>query len=118
MTRRRSGLEKRLAKLQQWAQSAGKRSHQAGKRHDRLRVQYKSRADELYRELGLHQTTLEMQGGADHLLRREIKERKAVIDAELEQIRIKEWRAFERCNQEFRKQERYCNERSCVRWKI
>jgi hypothetical protein len=114
VTRRRSSLEKRLAKLQQWAQSAGKRSHQAGKRHDRLRVQFKSRADELYRELGLHQTTLEMQGGADHLLRREIKERKAVIDAELEQIRIKEWRAFEQCNQEFRKQERYCKEQRDV----
>ena len=114
VTRRRSSLEKRLAKLQQWAQSAGKRSHQAGKRHDRLRVQFKSRADELYRELGLHQTTLEMQGVADHLLRREIKERKAVIDAELEQIRIKEWRAFEQCNQEFRKQERYCKEQRDV----
>ncbi len=45
----------------------------------------KSRADTLYRELCLHQTTLEMQGMADHLLRREIKERKAVIDAELDQ---------------------------------
>ncbi len=114
VTRRRSGLEKRLAKLQQWAQSTGKRGHQAGKRHDRLRVQLKSRADELYRELGLYQTTLELQGVADHLLRREIKERKAVIDAELEQIRIKEWRAYEQCNQEFRKQERYCKEQRDV----
>jgi hypothetical protein len=68
----------------------------------------------LYRELGLYQTTLELQGVADHLLRREIKERKAVIDAELEQIRIKEWRAYEQCNQEFRKQERYCKEQRDV----
>jgi hypothetical protein len=110
VAKRRSALQKRLAKLKQWAQSASKREAQAGKRHDRLRVQFKSRADELYRELGLHQTTLEMQGVADHRLRREIKERKAVIDAELEQLRIKEWRAFEQCNQEFRKQERYCKE--------
>jgi hypothetical protein len=73
-------------------------------------VQLKSRADELYRDLGLYQTSLEMQGVADHVLRREIKERKAVIDAELEQLRIKEWRAYEQCNQEFRKQERYCKE--------
>jgi hypothetical protein len=29
---------------------------------------------------------LELQGVADHVLRREIKERKAVIDAEREQI--------------------------------
>jgi len=107
VAKRRSALQKRLAKLKQWAQSASKRSHQAGKRHDRLRVQFKSRADELYRELGLYQTTLEMQEVPDHLLRREIKERKAVIDAELEQLRAKMWRAFEQCNQEFRKQERY-----------
>lgn len=110
VAKRRSTLENRLAKLKQWAESASKRSRQAGKRHDGLRVQFKSRADELYRELGLHQTTLELQGVADPVLRRELKERKAVIDAELEQIRVKEWRAFEQCNNEFRKQERYCKE--------
>ncbi len=44
------------------------------------------------------------------MLRREIKERKAVIDAELEQIRVREWRAYEQGNNEFRKQERYCKE--------
>jgi len=114
VARRRSNLQKRLAKLKHWAESASKRSHQAGKRHDRLRVQLKSRADELYRELGLYQTTLEFQGVADHVLRREIKERKTVIDAELEQIRVKEWRAYEQCNQEFRKQERYCKEQRDV----
>jgi hypothetical protein len=53
---------------------------------------------------------LELQEVADHVLRREIKERKAVIDAELEQIRAREWRAYEQCNDEFRKQERYCKE--------
>ncbi len=114
VAKRRASLHHRLAKLKQWAQSASQRSHQAGKRHDRLRVQLKSRADELYRDLGLYQTSLEMQGVADHVLRREIKERKAVIDAELEQIRIKEWRAYEQCNQEFRKQERYCKEQRAV----
>jgi hypothetical protein len=50
---------------------------------------------------------LEVQGMADHLLRREIKERKAVIDAELEEMRAKMWQAYEQCNQEFRKQG-YC----------
>lgn len=114
IAKRRAGLHQRLAKLKQWAQSASQRSHQAGKRHDRLRMQLKSRADELYRELGRYQTTLELQGVADHVLRREIKERKAVIDTELEQIRVKEWRAYEQCNQEFRKQERYCKEQRDV----
>ena len=71
-----------------------------------MRKEYKCRANELYRELGLYQSTLELQGMADYLLRREIKERKAVIDAELEQLRAKEWQAYEQCNTEFRKQER------------
>jgi hypothetical protein len=114
VTKQRSGLEKRLATLKQWAQSAGKRQAQASKRHDRLRIQLKSRTDELYRELGLYQSTLELQEVADHVLRREVKARKAVIDAELEQIRVKEWRAFELCNNEFRKQERYCKEQRDV----
>ncbi len=47
---------------------------------------------------------------ADHILRREVRERKAVADTELEQLRVKEWRAYEQCNAEFHKQERYCKE--------
>jgi hypothetical protein len=79
VAKRRASLQQREASLKQWAQGASHRSHQAGKRHDRLRVQHKSRADELYRQLGRYQTTLELQGVADHMLRREIKERKARI---------------------------------------
>jgi hypothetical protein len=110
VAKRRTQLQERLNKLQQWAHSAGKREAQASKRLDRLRKQHKSRADELYRELGVYQSTLELQEVADHVLRREIKARKAVIDAELEQIGNKEWRAYEQCNNESRKQEWYCKE--------
>ncbi len=42
------------------------------------------------------------------MLRQQVKERKAIADAELEHLRAKEWRAYEQCNAEFRKQERYC----------
>ena len=110
VAKRRIHLQQRLNRLQQWAQSASKREAQGSLRHDRLCKEHKRRADELYRELGLYQSTLELRGVADYVLRREIKERKAVIDAELEQIRAKEWRAYEQCNIEFRKQERYCQE--------
>ncbi len=110
IAKRRTHLEQRLSHLKQWAQSAGKRERLASKRRERLRKEFKSRSDELYRELGLYQTTLELQGMADYVLRRQIKERQVIIDAELEQIRAKEWRAYEQCNQEFRKQERYCKE--------
>ncbi len=101
-------LEKRLTNVQRWKDAAGQRSHQAGKRHERLRQQLNARADALYRELNHRQDELVAQGVADHLLRREIKEHKVVIDTELEQMRAKMWRAYEQCNQEFRKQERYC----------
>jgi hypothetical protein len=114
VAKRRTHLEQRLSRLKQWTQSAGKREALASKRHDRLYKEHKHRANELYRELGLYQSTLELQGVADHGLRREIKERKAVIDAELEQIRAKEWRAYEQCNTEYRKQERYCKEQRDV----
>jgi hypothetical protein len=114
VAKRRTHLEQRLRRLKQWAQSAGKREAQASKRYDRLWKEHKSRSDKLYRELGLYQSTLELQEVAAHLVRREIKERKAVNDAELEQIRVKEWKAYEQCNQESRKQERYCKEQRDV----
>jgi hypothetical protein len=110
VAKRRTQLQQRLSRLKQWAQSAGKREAQAEKRRERLRKEYKSRSQTLYRELGLYQSTLESQEVADYMLRRQVKERKAVIDAELEQIGSKEWRAYEQCNQEFHKQERYCKE--------
>jgi len=110
VSKRRTALEKRLGVLKRWKDAAGKRSRQAGKRHERLRQRLNGRADQLYRELNRRQDELVAQGVADHLLRREIKERKAVIDTELEQMRAKMWRAYEQCNQEFRKQERYCKE--------
>ena len=110
VSKRRTALNRRLANVKRWKDAAGKRSQQAGKRHERLRQQLNGRADQLYRERKSRQDELIAQGVADHLLRREIKERKAVIDAELEQMRARMWRAYEQCNQEFRKQERYCQE--------
>jgi hypothetical protein len=68
------------------------------------------RSKELYQELRAYQRTLEEQGVADHVLRQQVKERKAIADAELEQLRVKQWRAYEQCNAEFRKQEHSCKE--------
>jgi hypothetical protein len=110
VTKRRTHLEQRLARLKQWAQSAGKREAQASRRRERLRKTFASRSKELYQDLWTYQRTLEEQGVVDHVLRREVKEPKAVADAELEQLRGKEWRAYEQCNTEFHKQERYCKE--------
>ena len=110
VTKRRARLEQRLARLKQWAQSAGKREAQASRRRERLHTTYNQRSKELYRELWEYQLTLEEQNLADSVFRRKLRERKAEIDAELEPLRIKEWQASDQCNAEFRKQERYCKE--------
>jgi hypothetical protein len=44
------------------------------------------------------------------VFRRKLKERKTEIDAELEPLDRKAWQAYEQCNIEFRKQERYRKE--------
>src|SRR6266550_1217519 len=72
VAKRRTRLEQRLARLKQWAQSAGKREAQASRRRERLRKTFTSRSKELYQKLWAYQCTLEEQGVADHLLRREV----------------------------------------------
>ena len=47
---------------------------------------------------------------ADHLVRREIKERKATIDAELQELWQRVYRVEARQDQDWHKQERYCRE--------
>jgi hypothetical protein len=110
VAKRRTHLEQRLARLKQWAQGAGKREAQASRRRERLRAAYNQRSKESYRELWEYQLTMEEQNLPEYVFRRKIKERKAIIDAELEPLGRKEWEAYEQCNTEFRKQERYCKE--------
>ena len=47
---------------------------------------------------------------ADYLVRREIKERKVTIDAELQELWQRIYRVEARQDQDWRKQERYCRE--------
>jgi hypothetical protein len=110
VVKRRTHLEQRLTRLQHWAQSAGKREAQASRRRERLRTAYNTQSRELYRELATYQFTMEEQNLPEYVFRRKLKERKAEIEASLEPLRIKEWQAYEQCNAEFRKQERYCQE--------
>ena len=98
VAKRRTRLEQRLARLKQWAQSAGKREARASRRRERLRTTYNARSKELYRELTAYQFTLEEQNLPEYVFRQKLKERKAEIDAELEPLRIKEWQAYDHCN--------------------
>ena len=110
VAKRRTHLEQRLARLKQWAQSAGKREAQASRRRERLRIAHNQQSRELYQELWAYQLSLEEQNLAEYVFRRKLRERKAEIDAELEPLRIKERQAYDQCNAEFRKQECYCKE--------
>ncbi len=108
--KRRAALEKRLANVQRWADAARKRSHNASKLYTKRCKLTKDRATALYRVLNDHQIELEQEGMQNWLLRKTIKEEKAVADAEIEQYQRQQWRAYETSNREHAKCERYCRE--------
>jgi hypothetical protein len=56
VSKQRSVLEKRLARLKQWAQSAGKHHQQAKARHARLQAQLNHQCQKLSGEIGWYQT--------------------------------------------------------------
>jgi hypothetical protein len=108
--KRRATLEKRLANVQRWADAARKRCHNASKLYTKRCRLTKERATILYRVLNDHQIELEQQGTESWLLRKTIKEEKAVADAEIEEYQRRQWKAYETSNREHEKCERYCRE--------
>jgi hypothetical protein len=101
--KRRAALEKRLANVQRWAEGARKRCSNASKLYTKRCKLTKERATELYRVLNNHQIELEQQEEAPWRLRKTIKEEKAVADAEIEEYRQRQWKAYDISNQEHRK---------------
>jgi len=106
VAKRRAVLEQRLATLRRWTASARGLYPRATALTDRLRKQAKARGETLYHGLNERMFALEEQGMADHLVRREIKERKATIDAELQGLWQRVYRVEARQDQDWRKQER------------
>jgi hypothetical protein len=110
VAKKRAALEKRLANVQRWADAARKRSHNASKLYTKRCKLTKERATALYRVLNNHQIELEQQEMENWLLRKTIKEEKAVVDAEIGEYQKRQWRAYETSNREHAKCERYCRE--------
>ena len=108
--KRRTALGKRLANVERWADAARKRSHNANKLYTKRCRLTKERATALYRVLNDHQIELEQQGTESWLLRKTIKEEKAVADAEIEEYQRRQWKVYETSNREHEKCERYCRE--------
>jgi hypothetical protein len=110
VTKKREGLQRRLENMRRWTDGARKRMRNASKLYRKRCQQTKEHADALYRILNDHQIELERQG-VEHWLRRQtIKEEKAVADAEIEEYRQRQWKAYHTSNKESAKCEKYCRE--------
>jgi hypothetical protein len=114
VAKQRTTLEQRRDRLQQWADSARKRYYRASRRADRRYAYRKERGDLWYRELNQQQDVLHDQGKDSYSIRQIIRERKAAIDAELEELTAHYWRAERERDAEWRKIERYCQDQRTV----
>lgn len=110
VTKKREALQKRLENVQRWTDGARKRMRNASKLHRKRSQQTKEHADALYRDLNNHQREMERQGVEYWLLKKTIKEQKAVADAEIEEYQQRQWKAYHTSNKEFAKCEKYCRE--------
>lgn len=110
VAKKRAAWEKRLGNVKQWVLKARDRSHRASRLYARLWEQTKAYGDERYRVLNAHQAALCEQGVEYSQRRAQIKEEKALIDAELEQRWQRVWRTSDKSNQESRKCERYAQQ--------
>ena len=110
VTKKREALQKRLENVKRWADGARKRMCNASKLYQKRCQQTKERADALYRDLNHHQREMERQGVEYWLLKKTIKEEKAVADAEIEEYQQRQWKAYHSSNKEFAKCEKYCRE--------
>lgn len=110
VAKKREALQKRLENVQRWAVGARKRMHNASKLYTKRCKLTKERANALYRVLNDHQMEMERQGVEYWLVKKTIKEEKAVADAEIEEHQQRQWKAFHTSNKEFAKCEKYCRE--------
>ncbi len=110
VAKRRSALRERLERLKRWAVAAGERCTRASKRHLRLYAAAKERARELGTVLFKRQRELEEQGVSEGIFRREMRAAREETQAEMDGLNAQVRHAVDKCDQEFRKQERYCQE--------
>lgn len=114
VTKQRATLDERRARLKHWAESARTRYERADRRADRRYAKRKERGEVLYRELNQQQDALAEEGMGQYGVRRIIRERKAEIDGDLEELSAQYWRAVRERDGEWRKIERYCHEQRAV----
>ena len=114
VAKRRGALTERLTLLKRWAIAAGKRSTQASTRYQRLHTAANVRARELSDVLFKQQRALEEQGVTEGVYRQAMREAKAVTQAEMDGLNEQTWRAYDTCNREDAKHERYCRDQRAI----
>ena len=110
VAKRRGGLEKRLANAERWAQGARRRYERATKRYSRFWKAAQEREHTLYRKLNLGLWELEKRGVPEPIYRAEAKARKATVDAEVDALCQRAYKAHDAYRAEWDKCERYCRE--------
>ena len=108
--KQRTILEQRRDRVQRWTTSARTRSAQASRRADRRYTERKAQGQERYRTLNQQQWDLEEQGCPAWEIRQTIRDQKAALDADLDELNQRMWRAERERDQEDAKIRRYCQE--------
>ena len=108
--KKRAVLERRLTNAKRWGEKARLASSRASRTADRRWKKAKARSREAYSELNGKVFALEPQGRSEHEYRTHKKELVAAVEAETEGHWQSYYRAHDRCNREYAKWQRYCQE--------
>ena len=108
VAKQRIRLEQRRDRLTQWTASAHTRYTQAARRAERRYQERKMQGERDYRALNQQQNDLVDHGTNPYDVRHTIRERKREIDAELDRLNQRMWRAERERDAEWRKIEQYC----------
>ncbi len=108
--KRRATLEKRLANTKRWGERARLASLRAQKTSDRRWKRAKARSRELYSELNDRLLRMEAARMPERECRARKRELVDAVEAEMEGHWRGYYRAFDSCNREYAKWERYCQE--------
>jgi hypothetical protein len=110
VAKKREALEKRLANVQRYCETAREKAHRGSHLATKLWKQTKEHGEAVYRTLNDRLQALEAQGVTEGTYRVERKKLKAEADAELEPLWQHVYRVQEQSHRESSKHERYCRE--------
>jgi hypothetical protein len=107
VAKRRQAWQTHIDNVRRWRANALVKSDQAGKLYRRRWQKAKEHGDELYRQLNQEQSELELADIPWYQVKRQIKEKQVIIDAELEQMWTKAHKAYHNSNREWEKARNY-----------